>query len=137
MVLNRRCLPEHPDTALRSTYVSWAGGLAAPTVGVFSAYCSGTPSPPSGCTSARVLRDDALVLRGGATGASSLSDHLDIAMLCIRVVRSSPNEMPPSLRGATSAVFLFFQAGLAFAALFPKLSPIPRGDSPSDQHLHL
>ena len=57
--------------------------VEAGAVDVSSAYCSGTPSPPSDYTSTRVLRDDALLLGGGAIGASSSSDHLDIAVLCI------------------------------------------------------
>ena len=87
-------------------------------VGVFFAYCSGTPSPPFDCTSMRVLRNDALVLEGGATGASSSFDHSDIAAFYIRVVRSPPSEMWLGLRGATSAVLLFFRAGSSFAAIF-------------------
>ena len=56
------------------------------TIGVFSAYYSGTPSPPFNCTSAHMLRDDVLVLRRGAIGASLSSDHSDTAALCIQAV---------------------------------------------------
>ena len=92
----------------------------APAVGVFFACCSGTPSPPSNYTSARVLRDDALVLSGGATGALSSSDHMDITALYIQVVQSPPSEMPPGLQGATSVILLFLWAGSSFATLFPQ-----------------
>ena len=91
----------------------------APAVGVFFACCSRTPSPPFDCTSVRVLHDDTLVLGGGATGASSSSDHSNIAALCVRAVRPPPNEMPTGLRGATFTVLLFFWAGSSFVARFP------------------
>ena len=55
----------------------------APTIGIFSACSSGTPSPPFDCTSTRMLRDGSLVLGGGATGAPSSSDHLDITALYV------------------------------------------------------
>ena len=88
MVLNRHCLPELPGPALGLTYASWAGGLTAPAVGVFSAgYFLGTQrwasAPPFDHTSTRILCDDVLVLGGGATDALSSSDHLDIAALYI------------------------------------------------------
>ena len=94
MVLNRRCLSEAPGMALGSTRVPWAEGLIAHTIGLSSAYrsgtplacCSGTASSPFAYTSMRVLRGGASVLGGGATGAPSLSDHSDIAALYVRVV---------------------------------------------------
>ena len=103
--------------------MTWAKGLATPAIGVFSACCSRTPAPPSDCTSARVLRYDSLVLGRVATGASLSFDHSDNAALCVRVVWSPPSEIPPSLRGAAPAVFLFFWAGSSAAALFPQTSP--------------
>ena len=140
--------------ALGSTRMPWAEGLAAPAVGLSSAYrsrtpfacCSGTPftcclgtySPPFDCTSVHVLCGGASVLRGGATRAPSSSDHSDITTLCVRVVWSPPSEMPPDLRGATPAVFLFLRAGSSVTALFPwTFSNTGGGDSPSDQRLCL
>jgi len=79
----------------------------------------GTPSPPFDCTSARVLHGGVSVLGGGATGAPSSSDHSDIAALWVRVVWSSPSEMPPGLQGTSPAIFLFFWASSSAAALFP------------------
>ena len=60
----------------------------APAVGVFSAgYFLGTrrwtSASPFDRTSARVPRDDVLVLEGGATGASLSPDHSDIAALYV------------------------------------------------------
>ena len=81
IVLNRRCLPEHLDMALGSTRVPWARGLVAPAVGLSSACCSGTPSPPFDYTPTCVLRGGASVLGGGATRAPSSSNHSDIAAL--------------------------------------------------------
>jgi len=88
-------------------------------VGLSSACHSGTPFPPFDYTSVRVLCGGASVLGGGATGAPSSSDHSDITALCFRVVRSPPSEMPPSLRGATPAVLLFFAGQLICRHLFP------------------
>ena len=83
------------------------------------AYCSGTSSRPFDCTSARILYGGASVIGGGATGAPSSFDHSDIAAHCVRVVWSPPSEMPPGLRGAAPAIFLFFRASSSVAALFP------------------
>ena len=85
----------------------------------FIARCWGISSPPIDCSSAHVLRGGAFVLGGGATGTSLSSDHSNTAVLHGRVVWSPPSEMPPGLRGAAPAVFLFFQAGSSVAALFP------------------
>ena len=56
---------------------------------------------------------------GGATRISSSSDHSNTVVLRVRVVWSPPSEMPPGLRGAAVAVFLFFWASLSAAVLFP------------------
>ena len=130
--LNPRCLFEPPSAALGSIPMPWGGGLAVFAIGLSStrrfgtplaccsgtffaccigtpiAYCSGTTSPPFNCFSMCVLCGGALVLGGGATDTSSSFDHSDITALCFRVVRSLPIKMPPGLRGATPAIFLFF-----------------------------
>ena len=74
------------------------------------------------------------MLGGGATRTSSSSDHSNIAVLRIRVVWSLPSEMLPGLRGAAPAVFLFFQASLSAAALFPRIFS-DKGDGLSDEML--
>ena len=96
------------------------------------ACCSGTSSLPLDCSSTCVLREGACVLGEGATGASSSSDHSITMIFRVRVVWSPSSEMPPSLRGAVAAVFLFFWAGSSTAALLTLGE-----DSPSDQHPHL
>ena len=122
--LNRHCLHEPPGMDLGSTRASWGGGLVVSTVSLPSAcrswtsfsccsgtpfaYYSRTPSPPFDCSSARVLRGGALVLRGGATRAPSSSNHSDIGALCVQVVWSPPSDMSPDLRGAAPTIFLFF-----------------------------
>ena len=96
--------------------MAWGGGFMTFVLGLSSTYrsrtpfatCSGTSSPLFDRTSAHVLREDASVLGGGATGTSLSSDHSDIAALHVRAVWSPPSEMPLGLRGATSAIFLFF-----------------------------
>jgi len=98
------------------------------------ACCWGTPSVPFDCSSIHVLRGGAFVLGGGATGTSSTSNHSDIAVLHVRVVWSPPSEMPPGLRGAAPAIFLFFRAGSSAAALFPRFFS-DTGDGLSDKML--
>jgi len=124
MVLNQRCLPKHPSTALGSTHVSWAEGVA-PSIDIFSACSSGTPSPPSNCTSAHMLCGDASVLGGGLLepcrrpttrtlphSMSEWSDHHQARCLS-------------ACEGATPAIFLLFWAGSSLIAFYPGLSPTP------------
>ena len=68
----------------------------------------------------RVPSNDVLVLREGATDASSSPNHSDIAALCIRTIRLPPKEMPTGSWGSTSVVLLFFWAGSFSATLFPQ-----------------
>ena len=98
------------------------------------ACCWGTSSPPIDCSSMRMLRGGAFVLGGGATRTSSSSDHSNTVFLRVRVVWSLPSEMPPGLRGAAPAVFLFFWAGSSAAALFLRTFS-DTGDGLSDEML--
>ena len=91
------------------TLVSCCVGISlACCSGTSLVYGSGTSSPPLGWSRTCMLRGDSSVLGGGAAGASSSSDHSSTTLLRVRVVWSPPSEMPPSLRGAAAAIFLFF-----------------------------
>ena len=50
---------------------------------------------------------------------SSSSDQSNTAVLHVRLVWSSSREIPPGLRGAVAAIFLFFYAGSSSAGIFP------------------
>ena len=102
--------------------------------GTLVAHCLGTSLPFFACSSMRVLREGASVLGGGATEISSSSDHSNTVVLHVRVVWSPPSEMPPGLRGAVVAIFLFFWPGSSATALFPQIF-FDTGDGLSDETL--
>ena len=71
------------------------------------------------CSSVRGLRGGLFMLEGGFMRISSSSDQSNTAVLRVRLVWSSSREIPPGLRGAVVAIFLFFWAGSSSTSLFP------------------